>query len=272
MKAPRWMSMSLAVGLTIVTAWPAGAQGTRPTPSGTGPFADIDASLARIEAGLGQIERTQKVTESFDLDAEIATYRDRLRKAYDASLQAAQDEAKKEQTRKGAGAGAGQRLQAWETKAANHPPRVEKVLNRVMTINLKVRDGRVMIAPELLRKLPAEEMDELRKWLTPAAIKKYQAIDPSLFASASMDPRNMLVWLGDALVSEAEGAVAITCVPVCSATPAACIPCVGAVVGVGSFLVTKLDEAFAECDKLRTRFLRGACKVGAVLALITLIA
>ena len=272
MNASKWVSMSLAVVWSVtVVAGPVGAQATRPPASGAGPFTEIETPLARIEAGLGQIEKSQRVTEKFDVEAEIAAYRDQLRKAYDATLQAVQEDAKKTEGKAG-GSAAGTRLQAFETKVKNHRGRVEKVVNRLMTMNLKIRDGSVLIAPELLRKLPAEEVEELRKWLTPAAIKKYQAIDKSLFASSAMDYRNWLGWVHDAVTPQAEAAVAITCVPVCSGASAACIPCVAAVVGVGSFLVSKLDEAFTGCDKLRTRFLRGACKAAAVLALITIIA
>ena len=273
MNASRWVSMSLAVVWSVtVVAGPVGAQATRPPAPGAAPFSEIETSLTRIEAGLGQIEKSQRITEKFDPDTEVAAYRDQLRKAYDATMQAVQEDAKKASESKAGASAAGTRLQAWETKAKNHRGRVEKVLNRLMTINLKIRDGNILIAPELLRKLPAEETEELRKWLTPGAIKKYQAIDKSFFASSAMDYRNWLGWVHDAVAPQAEAAVAIACVPVCSGQPAACIPCVAAAVGVGSFLVSKLDQAFTDCDKLRTRFLRGACKVGAVLALITIIA
>jgi hypothetical protein len=180
---------------------------------------------------------------------------------------------------------------------AGHRDRMEKVVSRLTIINMKVRDGSILFAPELLKKLPKEEMEELRQWLTPEAIRKYQALDKSLFAAGpggggdfdqvlaqelylppgcpTCRPRKWapLELLGDLLApDDAEAAIAAGCVAICSAQPAGCVPCL-IVAGFGADQVVQLLERELEfCNSRRTRVGRAICKAGVILGFIATIA
>lgn len=302
MRVSRPMSFCLTLSFSLLLAGTAAAQ----QPAS---FARSEAALAAIEKGLSQIERGRRITEQLDPEASLDAYYKALRQDYEVTMQAITEDARRAEEaartgRKVAGAGPGQKLGAWEKQVGALRGRTEKIVNRLTQINLGLRDASIMIAPELLKKMPGDEVRELRQWMTPEAIRKYQALDRSLFtegaAQASPLPPpavtasmtrpgqcrgcgaflrsrqqeragSLLADLGDLLVRDAEAALAVTCVTTCTASPPACLPCVVAAVGATSFLATQLDAAFDKCDDRRTRLGRTICKIGVVLAFLTVI-
>jgi hypothetical protein len=298
------LTACLLVGAGAVTA-----QSQAPRPASPS-FAKSEAALAAVENGLSQIERSRRITEQFDAEAAIGTLYQELRQDYDSTMKAISEDARRAEEaakagQKAARPGPGEKLEAWERQVGVMRGRTEKIINRLTQINLGLRDGSILIAPELLKKVPAEEVQEFRQWLTSEAIRKYQALDKTLFPgnAAQMAPfpppamtatmtmpgqcracksfarprsqehaGSLFDELGDMLVPEADAALAVTCVGTCGSSPPACLPCIGAAIGVTSFLATQLDAGFKGCDKLRTRAGRAICKAGVVLAFMTVIA
>ena len=281
------------------------AQDAKAAPSEAPRFADVDSSLSAVENGLRRIERSKTLDEQFDPERALDSYRRELRKVYDATMQATLEDARKSEAalqtgRKVETSAPAKRLQAWEKDIVGHRTRMEKVVARLTEINMKIRDGSIMIAPGLFKTLPKEEVEELRQWLTPEAIRKYQSIDRSLFGSLDIEKklpqrhlasgiefarpgeimgdtlggsrpaplyrprgvsRSLLAWLGDFIQPRAEAVVAVGCVVVCvTATPAACVACVAGAIGYGALLTTQLDNALAGCEVFRTRTARAICK------------
>lgn len=304
---PVFLCFTLAVGLTWIGAGAAAAQSQAPRPAGSASFAKAEAALAAVENGLGQIERSRRIGEQFDANAALDTLYQELRQGYDSTMQEISEDARRAQEaarsgKKAASPGPGDKLDAWERQMGAMRGRTEKIINRLQQINLGLRDGSILIAPELLKKMPAEEMQELRQWLTPEAIRKYQALDKTLFsegaAQNALPPaaltaamtrpgqcpacrayarprpqeRTLLGDLGDMLVPEADAALAVVCVGTCQSAPEACLPCLAAAVGVTSFLYIKLEDGLKACNDLRTRTGRALCKAGIVLAFLTVIA
>jgi hypothetical protein len=290
MKTSRWIVASV----TLVSFL---AVGSRALAAQAAPSSPMDTALAAVEAGLGQIETSGKITEAIDLDAALDRYQGEAQKSYESTFQAVKDDAAKAAAAHQPGTSAANRLQAWERTLTSHRARMEKVISRLTAINMKVRDGSILFAPDLVKKLPKEELDELRQWLTPDAIRKYQALDKSLFAAgpgAAWVPdtvlaqelslpagcpacrprsRSPLTLLDDLLAPDAEAAIAAGCVTVCGATPEACVPCL-IVAGEGANqLVKLLQDGLKLCDSTRhTRIGRALCKAGIVLGFIATIA
>jgi len=77
--------------------------------------------------------------------------------------------------------------------------------------------------------------------------------------------------LPDRTAPDSDAAVAAGCGGVCSAQPEACIVCVGIAIGAGSQLVDKLEDALADCNRLR-RVLRAVCKAAVIAGFIAVIA
>jgi len=259
------------------------------------PCGAVEPSLAAVEKGLAQVERSGKITEDIDFDASLNRYQQELQTCYAGTMQAVQEEAKKAAAAHQSGKDAAARLAAWEKVMNGHRPRVEKAVSRLTTINMKVRDGSVLYTPDLLKKMPKEELDELHQWLTPDAVRKYQALDKTLFTAAvlpaeldqiliselapppgcrSCRPRNHTLFdaFADLLAPDAEAVIAGACVPVCS-QPEACIPCLIAA-GVGEVEITKLMQSeLASCDRTRrTRIGRALCKTAVILGYLVTIA
>jgi hypothetical protein len=308
---PMSFCFALAVCLLLIGGRAATAQSQAARPAEPS-LAKAEAALAAIENGLGQIERSRRITEQFNTDTALENLYQELRQNYDSTMKAISEDARRaeEATRSGAKAarpGPGDKLEAWERQMGVMRGRAEKIINRLSQINLGLRDGSILIAPELLKKMPAEEVQELRQWLTPEAIRKHQALDKTLFPAGAAQkspfpppaltagmtmpggqcpacrafarPRpqehasSLFDELGDMLVPEADAALAVTCVGTCRVSPPACIPCIIAAVGVTSFLATQLDAGFKGCDSnFRTRLGRAVCKAGVVLAFLTVIA
>jgi hypothetical protein len=289
MKTARWIAACFA--LLALTAGPRAAAGAdRPTP-----FSGIESSLAAVEGGLRQIETSGKITRQIDFDASLERYQEELRKSYEATTQAVQDEAKKAVAAHQPGTAAAKRLQAWEDALAGHRTRMEKVIKGLTAVNMKVRDGSILFAPDVLKEMPKEEVDELKQWLTPAAVRKYQALDKSLFAGpvARREPEQLLArelsppagckacrprsrsplsLLDDLLAPDAEAAIALGCVSICGAQPEGCIPCL-IVAGFGTDQLVKiLDQDLKICANRHTRIGRALCKTAVVLGFIATIA
>lgn len=291
MKAPRWIAAAGLVTLLFTGSAAGAATAARPSPS---KYADMDNALSSVESGLAQINRSGRITEAFDPDTAVGQYLETIRKSYDATMKTAADQAKGD---KAGAAAASATLSAWEDAMRIHRPRADKLLSGLTEINLKVRDGRVLFAPELLKKLPKEEIDELKQWLTPDAIKKYQALDKTLFADVTLPgetPRSVLLtemappagcrecrlrqktvlsWLDDALAPDAEAVASFACIAICKgASSGECVACVAGAVGLGAVIVTRLEDAFADCNKKPTKVGRALCKAGVVVALLAYIA
>jgi hypothetical protein len=288
MKTSRWIAAGFVfVALTAGQRAASGAD--RPTP-----FSGIESSLAAVEGGLRQIETSGKITKQIDFDASLERYQQELRKSYEVTTQAVQEEAKKAVAAHKPGTAAAKRLQAWEDAVSGHRARMEKVVKGLTIVNMKIRDGSILFAPELVKEMPKEEVDELRQWLTPEAVRKYQALDKSLFAGP-VDGRDLedllarelsppdgcpecrprstspLSLLDDLLAPDAGAAIAAGCVAVC-ADPAACIPCL-VVAGLGADQVVKLlEKELPLCNQRRTRVGRALCKTAVILGFIATIA
>ena len=273
-------------------------------------FAKAAAAFAALENVVAQIERGRKLTESLDPEPAVATCYKELRQAYEPTLRAIAEEAKKAEEAQKAGKkapspGPGQKLAVWERQAVAFRGRAEQIVSRLTRINMGLRDGSILIAPELLKKMPADEVQELRQWLTPDAIRKYQALDKSLFAEGAAElsspfpppavtaamtmpgrcracgdlasrPRpgsgSLLDDLGDLLVPEAEAAMAAGCVAICTAQPPACPACIFTAIGVTSVLASQIDAAFDRCDRIRSRVGRGLCQAGVIVLFTAAIA
>lgn len=257
--------------------------------------ADLDAALAAVETGVGQIEKSGRITGRDDLDAVLDRYQAELLETYAAMVREVEKEAGKAVAARQKGTAAAAALQAWEDQMARHRARIEKVVPRLTAVNMKVRDGSIVFAPELLKTMPADEVEELRRWLTPEAIRKYRALDRSLFAAGPVGgraaeevlaqelglpddcpqcrprSRSLLVALNDLLAPDAEAAIAAGCVAVCAAQPEGCIPCL-IVAGFGADQVVKLlDRALEDCNRRRTRVGRALCKTAVILGFIATI-
>jgi hypothetical protein len=293
----------------------AGAQSPAPRPTSPKPFAGMDLALVKIEDALTKIDQSKKIAADFDLEAALESYQEELRDAYVGTLEAAQEDARKAERlppgrQAGALAPAAAGIRDWEDKIAEHRQRAEEIVQRLTEINLEVRAGDVLLDPELVRTFSADEAAAFREWLTPEAIRRYRAIDRSLFAGLSPDPRlwqgsapeqrlaghadeffpgtlapppppaeegpsplaTVLHFLRELIEPQAEAALAAGCVVACGTVqPEVCLACVAAALGTGAFLTTQLDNALDACDSRRTRLGRAICKAGVVLAYIVLI-
>lgn len=295
---PLWFALPV---LTLFLAGAATAQVAAGRPADAPSFARAEAAFAAVENVLTQIEKGRKLTESLDPEPVVAACYKELRQAYEPTLKAIAEEAQKaEEARKAGkkvpGPSPDQQLAAWERQAVAFRGRAEKMVSRLTQINIGLRDGSILIDPELLKKMPAEEVQELRQWLTPEAIRRYQAIDKSLFAGAAEltspfpppavtaamtlpgrcrscgdlasrpRPRNgsLLDDLGDLLVPDADAAMAAGCVAICAAQPEACPACIFTAIGVTSALAAQIDGALDRCDRFRTRVARGLCTAGVI--------
>ena len=288
MKTSRWIAAG-CVFVALTAGQRAASGADRPTP-----FSGIESSLAAVEGGLRQIETSGKITRQIDFDASLEHYQQELRKSYEVTTQAVQDEAKKAVAARQPGAAAAKRLQAWEDVVAGHRARMEKVIKGLTIVNMKVRDGSILFAPELLKEMSKDEVDELHQWLTPEAIRKYQALDKSLFAG-QVDGRDFedllarelspppgcrqcrprstspLSLLDDLLAPDADAALAAGCVAVCMADAAGCVPCL-VVAGLGASSLVALIEGQQKFCNGRTRIGRAICKAAVVLGVIAIIA
>ncbi|HWN41172.1 MAG TPA: hypothetical protein VNW71_03065 [Thermoanaerobaculia bacterium] len=304
---PLWFALPV---LTLFLAGAATAQVPAGRPAGAPSFARAEAAFAAVENVLTQIEKGRKLTESLDPEPAVAACYKELRQAYEPTLKAIAEEAQKaEEARKAGkkmpGPRPDQKLAAWERQAVAFRGRAEKIVSRLTQINMGLRDGSILIVPELLKKMPAEEVQELRQWLTPEAIRRYQAIDKSLFAEGAAElvspfpppavtaamtmpercrscgdlasrprPRNrsLLDDLGDLLVPDADAAMAAGCVLICGAQPEACPACIFTAIGVTSALAAQIDGALDRCDRFRTRVARGLCTAGVIVLFAAAIA
>jgi len=300
---PLWFSVF------ILALFLAGAAAAQVRPADGPSFERTAAAFAAVENVLVQIEKGHRITESLDPEPVVAACYKELRQAYEPTLKAIADEAQKAEEARKAGQKApspnsGQKLAAWERQAVAFRGRAEKIVSRLTQINIGLRDGSILIAPELLKKMPADEVQELRQWLTPEAIRKYQALDKSFFAEgaaeltsplppprvtagmiysghsraggdlASRPPRtdSLLDDLGDLLVPEAEAAMAAGCVAICTADPPSCPVCIFTAIGVTSALTAQIDAALDRCGRFRTRVARGLCQAGVIVVYAAAIA
>jgi hypothetical protein len=301
MKPIRCITVCLVVIAMVAPVFStASASSAQQPPSISEIFSRLDQQLAAVEVGIAQIERSGAITQDFDVESALDSYYREANSAFRMSMQTTIDDARALKSEAGQSA-AGRRLAEWEERIIAHQPRVERIVGQVTDINLKVRDGRVMFAPELVRSFEADEKQELREWLTPEALLQYGSLlssnnqrpapsraaistreigrplglpTPARYRSAPHSMNLRAVAYGAPTVAALEPAVAATCVAVCSnpATAAGCVPCVGLALGTGSFLATQIEVALEECNRKRTRLARAACKAGAILGFIVIIA
>ena len=285
----------------------ANAHGAQQPSSGAVAFARLDQLLAAVERGLAQVERTGTIATDFDIEAALDSYYREANAAFGTAMRAAIEDAKKLTTQSTGTPAAGRRIVDWERRISAHRPRVEKIVAQVTDINLKVRDGRIMFSPELVRSFRSDEKEELRTWLTPQALLKYKGLlaadtqQPTIpktvisalemgrpaasptpashrSTASSLSVRALTVGASALRESEPalpEPAVAVTCVAVCSnpiTAPEGCLPCIVLALGTGSFLATQIDAALDACNRKRTRIGRAICKAGAILGFIVIIA
>jgi len=303
---PLWFALPV---LALFLAGAATAQ-VPARPAGEPSFARAEAAFVAVENVLTQIEKGHKLTESLDPEPVVAACYKELRQAYEPSLKAIAEEAQKAEEARKAGKkvprpGADQKLAAWERQTVALRGRAEKMVSRLTQINMSLRDGSILIAPDLLKKMPADEVQELRQWLTPETIRKYQAIDKSLFAESAAElispfpppavtaamtlpgrcrscgdlasrprPRDgsLLDDLGDLLVPDAEGAMAAGCISICGANPPSCPLCIFTAIGVTSALAAQIDGALDRCGRFHTRVGRGLCQAGVIVLFAAAIA
>jgi hypothetical protein len=306
-RAPQ--SKRLWFALPILSLFLAGGAAAQARPAAAPSLARAEAAFTAVENVLTQIEKGHKITEALDPEPVVAACYKELREAYEPSLKAIGDEAQKvadamKGGQKAPSPGPGDKLAAWERQVAALRSRADKMVSRLTQINIGLRDGSVLIAPELLKKMPADEVKELREWLTPETVRKYRALDKTLFpeGAAELDspfpppavtaamttpgrcrscgellprqrPRNrsLLNDLDDLLVPDAEAAMAYGCVAICTATPPNCPACIFTAIGVTSALTAKLDSALEACNRLHTRVGRGLCQAGVIVIYIGLI-
>lgn len=287
---------------SILVSGAALAQGAAREETPVPDLTEVEAALDRVEARLSEVERSRRITAETDPEPALDAYLEALQEAYGKLL----EEAERAESGPGGAREVARILQAWEDLAQDHQGRAEEIFRRLTEMTVALRDGGILLAPELLRSFSEEELEDLRRWLTPEAIRAYQELDERLFAAGpAPDAEARTAWslatavpegcalcrdgmeraqagkpglLGSALLGlldwtapDSDAAVAAGCVAVCSAQPEACIVCVGIAIGAGSQLVEKLEEALADCNRLR-RVLRALCKAAVIAGFIAVIA
>lgn len=265
-------------------------------------FAKFEGQLRAVEDMLGQIERGKRITEKLDTSEALDALFAELKASYEPTMTGLIEEARKAEEAAKAGRrvarpNPSQRVDAWERQVGGFKLRMEKVVNRLTQINLDLRSGDILIAPEVLRSAPAEELEELRQWLTPEAIRKYQNLDPKFFANqsgvvqpsedlriamtqpgschacslfAEPPPPTLFDHVSELFAPRADAAIAATCVAAC-ANPAVCPACLAAALGVGAFLVVQVENGLEACDRFG-KARRAVCKAGVILGFLVTIA
>src|SRR5262245_6291206 len=160
MQAVRSVSFCFTFAVCLMLAGAAAAQSQAARPAGSASFVRAEAALTAVENGLREIERTRRITEQFDAETALDNYFRELRQEYDSTMQVISEDARlageaARAGRKVASPGPGDKLDAWEKQAGSMRLRMEKVVNRLTQINLGLRDASILIAPELIKKMPA---------------------------------------------------------------------------------------------------------------------
>jgi hypothetical protein len=171
-------------------------------------------------------------------------------------------------------------ISALEKLLISHRNKLEMIVAKIGKIDMRIRDGEVLLSPEYIRSLSPEELSEFKRLLTPKGLQKNQKKYKDIVGQINLDipPQKVsclerfFKQISNIVVPEAEAALAVGCVASCGTLSPACVGCVGGALGTGAYLTVELQNALKKCNKKKWSWQRKLCKSVTILAYVTIIA
>lgn len=236
---------------------------------------EIDGFMKRVEklkpvpdqisAALDQMEKEGVITEKNLLayNKTLEKYASDMKKTFDHGVKMMEKEGKSEGKKM---AGASKAFQEFENMAEEHQKKLKEIEKKAQANDDMVKSGKILMSPEVLKKMSKEEREEFFKFLDKPVRKDYQTKYPDLFAALANE-------IFEAIATPAEAVAAVGCIAACSAPPwVQCAFCCAGALGEAASAYLTFQKAWNWCGKLWSSGWRNACKAACVAALIAVIA